>query len=218
MLTRAKVGSEDGLNHENLIPATLTAVLLLVVMAFAVIEFGTQQEPATEIAGALIASTTLAEPLGIDLDEVDEPFSVGADVLVDSGVELADQLQLQINRFDHQQPDRGLVVSGAEVGLYNDRGDLLQTSQTDGQGLYVFSDLDEGSYTVRSVDATEELPELTSSISLLQVREIDVLTNSPTTVEQVSDSIFSTYIVAFEAISVLLLAALIGAIVVARKE
>lgn len=48
--------------------------------------------------------------------------------------------------------------------------------------------------------------------------EIDVLGNSPTTVEQVSDSIFSTYIVAFEAISVLLLAALIGAIVVARKE
>jgi len=49
-------------------------------------------------------------------------------------------------------------------------------------------------------------------------KEIDVLGNSPTTVEQVSDSIFSTYIVAFEAISVLLLAALIGAIVVARKE
>jgi len=49
-------------------------------------------------------------------------------------------------------------------------------------------------------------------------REIDVLGNSPTTVEQVSDSIFSTYIVAFEAVSVLLLAALIGAIVVARKE
>jgi NADH-quinone oxidoreductase subunit J len=34
----------------------------------------------------------------------------------------------------------------------------------------------------------------------------------------VSDSIFSTYIVPFEAISVLLLAALIGAIVVARKD
>lgn len=48
--------------------------------------------------------------------------------------------------------------------------------------------------------------------------EIEVLRGAPTTVEQVSDSIFSTYIVAFEAISVLLLAALIGAIVVARKE
>ena len=34
----------------------------------------------------------------------------------------------------------------------------------------------------------------------------------------VSDAIFSQYIVAFEAVSVLLLAALIGAIVVARKE
>ena len=34
----------------------------------------------------------------------------------------------------------------------------------------------------------------------------------------VSDSIFADYIVPFEAVSVLLLAALIGAVVVARKE
>ena len=87
MLTRAKVGNEDGLDHDNVIPAILTAVLLVLVMGYAVVDFA---------------------------------------------------------------------------------GD----------------------------------------------EEIDVLGNSPTTVEQVSDSIFSTYIVAFEAISVLLLAALIGAIVV----
>ena len=42
--------------------------------------------------------------------------------------------------------------------------------------------------------------------------------NEPQTVDVVSDAIFSQYIVAFEAVSVLLLAALIGAIVVARKE
>lgn len=36
--------------------------------------------------------------------------------------------------------------------------------------------------------------------------------------ENVSDSIFSTYIIPFEAVSVLLLAALIGAIVLARKD
>jgi NADH-quinone oxidoreductase subunit J len=35
---------------------------------------------------------------------------------------------------------------------------------------------------------------------------------------QVSDSIFSTYLVPFEVVSVLLLAALVGAIVIARKE
>lgn len=40
----------------------------------------------------------------------------------------------------------------------------------------------------------------------------------PSTAAQVSDSIFSDFIVPFEATSVLLLAALIGAIVVARKE
>ena len=41
---------------------------------------------------------------------------------------------------------------------------------------------------------------------------------SPSTTAQVSDSIFSQYIVPFEAASVLLLAALIGAIVIARKD
>lgn len=36
--------------------------------------------------------------------------------------------------------------------------------------------------------------------------------------EQVSDAVFGTYVVPFEAISVLLLAALVGAIVLARKD
>lgn len=38
------------------------------------------------------------------------------------------------------------------------------------------------------------------------------------TTEQISDSIFGTYLVPFEALSVLLLAALIGAIVLARRD
>lgn len=42
--------------------------------------------------------------------------------------------------------------------------------------------------------------------------------SAPSTTAEISDSIFSTYIVPFEAVSVLLLAALIGAIVVARKD
>ena len=45
-----------------------------------------------------------------------------------------------------------------------------------------------------------------------------VVIDEPQRVAEVSDSIFSQYIVPFEAVSVLLLAALIGAIVVARKE
>ncbi len=40
----------------------------------------------------------------------------------------------------------------------------------------------------------------------------------PRSVAEVSDSIFADYLIAFEAVSVLLLAALIGAIVVARKD
>jgi NADH-quinone oxidoreductase subunit J len=43
-------------------------------------------------------------------------------------------------------------------------------------------------------------------------------TLAPQTTQAVSDSIFSTYIVPFEALSVLLLAALIGAVVVARRD
>jgi NADH-quinone oxidoreductase subunit J len=45
-----------------------------------------------------------------------------------------------------------------------------------------------------------------------------LVVDEPQRVTEVSDSIFSQYIVPFEAVSVLLLAALIGAIVVARKE
>jgi NADH-quinone oxidoreductase subunit J len=45
-----------------------------------------------------------------------------------------------------------------------------------------------------------------------------VVIDEPQRAREVSDSIFSQYIVPFEAVSVLLLAALIGAIVVARKD
>jgi NADH-quinone oxidoreductase subunit J len=43
-------------------------------------------------------------------------------------------------------------------------------------------------------------------------------TITPQRTQEVSDEIFSTYIVPFEALSVLLLAALIGAVVVARRD
>jgi NADH-quinone oxidoreductase subunit J len=45
-----------------------------------------------------------------------------------------------------------------------------------------------------------------------------IVRDAPSTTQEVSDSIFSDYIIPFEAVSVLLLAALIGAIVVARRE
>lgn len=57
------------------------------------------------------------------------------------------------------------------------------------------------------------------TVTLLRTFEdAELPAETRTTTAQVSDSIFSQYIVAFEAVSVLLLAALIGAIVVARKE
>lgn len=58
------------------------------------------------------------------------------------------------------------------------------------------------------------------SYSLWEAFETDKLPSDqlPQTTQQVSDEIFSTYIVPFEALSVLLLAALIGAVVVARRD
>lgn len=49
-------------------------------------------------------------------------------------------------------------------------------------------------------------------------RDVELAEERVQTVAQVSDSIFSTYLVPFEAISVLLLAALIGAVVLARRD
>lgn len=48
--------------------------------------------------------------------------------------------------------------------------------------------------------------------------DVELPAETRSTTAEVSDSVFSQYIVAFEATSVLLLAALIGAIVIARKE
>jgi NADH-quinone oxidoreductase subunit J len=41
---------------------------------------------------------------------------------------------------------------------------------------------------------------------------------SPTKTEQVADAIFKTYVVPFEVVSILLLAALVGAVVIARRD
>ncbi|MDH3755515.1 MAG: NADH-quinone oxidoreductase subunit J [Acidimicrobiia bacterium] len=59
---------------------------------------------------------------------------------------------------------------------------------------------------------------LTVSTVIRTFEDVELPDNSRTTTASVSDSIFSDYIIAFEAVSVLLLAALIGAIVVARKD
>ena len=48
--------------------------------------------------------------------------------------------------------------------------------------------------------------------------DAELLRSGPSTTAELADSIFSDYIVPFEAVSVLLLAALIGAIVVARRD
>jgi NADH-quinone oxidoreductase subunit J len=46
----------------------------------------------------------------------------------------------------------------------------------------------------------------------------EIVLKSPTRTEQVADAIFKTYVVPFELVSVLLLAALVGAVVIARRD
>jgi NADH-quinone oxidoreductase subunit J len=46
----------------------------------------------------------------------------------------------------------------------------------------------------------------------------EIVLKSPTRTEQVADLIFKTYVVPFEVISILLLAALVGAVVIARRD
>lgn len=74
--------------------------------------------------------------------------------------------------------------------------------------------------TVRSAAVFTGL--LLAAVSVYSVlefaRDAELPDERRSTTAEVSDSIFSQYIVAFEATSVLLLAALIGAIVLARKE
>jgi NADH-quinone oxidoreductase subunit J len=45
-----------------------------------------------------------------------------------------------------------------------------------------------------------------------------IMLTSPTRTEEISDLIFKTYVVPFEVISILLLAALVGAVVIARRD
>jgi NADH-quinone oxidoreductase subunit J len=45
-----------------------------------------------------------------------------------------------------------------------------------------------------------------------------IVLTSPTRTEQVADAIFKTYVVPFEVVSILLLAALVGAVVIARRD
>ena len=84
------------------------------------------------------------------------------------------------------------------------------------------SDFDQDTET----DHKRKFPAILTALLLLAVmigalvdRFEDVeLDATPQTTAQVSDELFSQYIVPFEAVSVLLLAALIGAIVIARRE
>ena len=71
---------------------------------------------------------------------------------------------------------------------------------------------------VDEVDGEVDVEAVSVDVMRIQLDPDAVAVIDPSNTKSVSDSVFSDYIVPFEAISVLLLAALIGAIVLARKE
>ena len=55
-------------------------------------------------------------------------------------------------------------------------------------------------------------------VDAFEGQEIDLSRTEGTTAESVGDAIFSAYVLPFEVVSVLLLAALVGAVVIARRD
>ncbi len=167
MLTKAQLGDDSSVVHEKRSMGALVAVLLMVVMTFALVDtFGR-----TEVA--------FGDPEPICVAGIDENSAACLERV--SGSSDGENSTVTVEIEDLPTP----VVEA--LGITETSGEF-EISQTD------FEALD---------------PEVAR-----RVPGAEVFGNN----KQVADAIFSQYIVPFEAVSVLLLAALIGAIVVARKE
>ncbi len=92
----------------------------------------------------------------------------------------------------------GLMLTRAPIGRANFDNDQRPLAALCALAVFVVS-------SVIMVDAFEG-------------QEIDFAREAGTTSEQVGEAIFSAYVLPFEVISVLLLAALVGAVVIARRD
>lgn len=145
MLTKAQLGDDDSVDEEKRTMGALVGVLLMVVMAFALVDTFEN----TEIAFGE-PETVLYVPTAVDVDDLPTPVVEALQLPGDAGTVTISEAD-----FALLEPEVQRRVPGAEVFGNN---------------------------------------------------------------KEIADAIFSQYIIPFEAVSVLLLAALIGAIVVARKE
>lgn len=145
MLTKAQLGDDDSVDHEQRGMGALVAVLLMVVIGFALVDTFEN----TEIVFGEPEPISFT-PTSVDVDDLPTP-----------------------------------VIEA--LGLEGATGEV---------------EITEADFLSLEPEVQRRLP------------DAEVFGNN----KQIADSIFSDYIVPFEAVSVLLLAALIGAIVVARKE
>jgi len=168
MLTKAQLGDDASVAHEKRSMGALVAVLLMVVMSFALLDtFGR-----TELA--------FGDPEPVCIAGIDESS--------------ADCLE-RVGASDDVSSDRSVVVDIADMPT--PVAEALGVTETSGE------------FTITQAAFEELDPEVAR-----RVPGAELFGNN----KQIADAIFSQYIVPFEAVSVLLLAALIGAIVVARKE
>ncbi len=195
----------------NVVHAALYLVIVLAGSAAIFILLGSDFVGATQVLvyiGAIIVlflfgiMLTKAQ-LGDDDSVVHERRTMGAGVAVLLFVVLAfalvDTFGAQDIEFSNPEPVEYLAT---EVSV-----DDLPTPVRDALPASLIAGVDRVTIPQEVFDTLE--PEVQR-----RVPGAEVFGNN----KQIADSIFSDYIVAFEAVSVLLLAALIGAVVVARKE
>ena len=193
----------------NVVHAALYLVIVLAASAALFILLGSDFVGATQVLvyiGAIIVlflfgiMLTKAQ-LGDD-DSVDkEKRSMGALVGVLLFVVMAFAL---VDTFGSQRIDFGNPEPIAFVSEPVDASDL-PTPVRDALGIRS----DAGEVEISQGQFDSLLPEVQRRVPGAEVRGNNA---------QIADAIFSQYIIPFEAVSVLLLAALIGAVVVARKE
>jgi len=198
----------------NVVHAALYLVIVLAGSAALFILLGSDFVGATQILvyigaiivlflfGIMLTKAQLGDDDSVDKEQRSMGALVGVLLLVVMAFALTDTFGNERFDFDDPEPVRYVVPDADEVDIV-----AFEDLATPLQDALLLS----GDTSVPISEATFDSlePEVQR-----RVPGAEVFGNN----KQIADSIFSDYIIAFESVSVLLLAALIGAIVVARKE
>ncbi len=197
----------------NVVHAALYLVIVLAGVAALFILLGSDFVGATQVLvyigaiivlflfGIMLTKARLGDDESVESERRGMGALVGILLLVVMGYALVDTFENAELTFGEPEP---IAYVPTEVTVGDVPTPVLEALPD------VFAGLgDDDEVTISQADFDSLVPEVQR-----RVPGAEVFGNN----KQIADSIFSQYIVPFEAVSVLLLAALIGAIVVARKE